>query len=538
MKNASIIFLLVILGSLSCFAQGENDNWFFGDHAGINLASNPPTAISGMLNESRNGVASVSDSNGQLLFYTDGHFLYNRNHVAMPETLTGYYMCEQTAIIVPFPEHPGQYYVFSNANFFNSGANNNPTAYSVIDMNINAGLGSVTTLNIPLLDENGQPIYINSDALTSAINHQGNGYWILIQRNNQLYSYELTKTGLNNVPTVTNLTFPSGFHNMMGFMKVSPDKSKIAIIQNYQPGRIRVYGFNDTNGTIDTNSFSYAIDDFWLPFAAEFSPNSQVLYVSTWGNGTNAYNLSNPVSVQSRMIDPDSYSAIQLTRWGEIYMTKGLYDNMNVPYLSRITTPDNYATSTVDNNFITLTGNCGMGLPQMVRLLPCQDNLTLNIPEISMTFSYQVSNTMTTESGYSVNPGQNITMNAGNAIAFKPDTHLKSGATVLARIQACPETASRQSENPVAVAEPKATPISRLQVYPNPAQDFVNLTVTATIIQSVEVSSIIDQKRICKVGTINSADYQLNTSSFAKGIYIMAVRTIDGKTFVEKIIKN
>ena len=64
-------------------AQKQTFNWFFGANAGFDFNSGSPVFQPGALN-TLEGCASISDKNGQLLFYTDGTTVYNKNHTVMP----------------------------------------------------------------------------------------------------------------------------------------------------------------------------------------------------------------------------------------------------------------------------------------------------------------------------------------------------------------------------------------------------------------------------------------------------------------------
>ncbi|MDO9594888.1 MAG: hypothetical protein Q7J19_07835, partial [Lutibacter sp.] len=61
MKNLTAILLLFC--TLTIFAQGEANFWFFGQNAGINFNSGNPVSISGSLN-TYEGCASFSDAVG------------------------------------------------------------------------------------------------------------------------------------------------------------------------------------------------------------------------------------------------------------------------------------------------------------------------------------------------------------------------------------------------------------------------------------------------------------------------------------------
>ena len=70
MKNFALLFLL--LSSNILFAQKEGNNWCFGFYAGLNFNSGSPVAFTNSIMYNLDGVASISDANGNLLFYTNG----------------------------------------------------------------------------------------------------------------------------------------------------------------------------------------------------------------------------------------------------------------------------------------------------------------------------------------------------------------------------------------------------------------------------------------------------------------------------------
>lgn len=65
-----ILLILLSFGVNFMSAQGENDNWYFGDKAAVNFSTSPPTAINNSAMNTYEACGSVSDSDGNLLFYT------------------------------------------------------------------------------------------------------------------------------------------------------------------------------------------------------------------------------------------------------------------------------------------------------------------------------------------------------------------------------------------------------------------------------------------------------------------------------------
>ncbi len=78
-----LFFTLILFNSSSIFAQGEAANWFFGENVGLRFdpITGLTSGIAGSPIDTNEGCASISDSDGNLLFYTDGTTVWNRNHV-------------------------------------------------------------------------------------------------------------------------------------------------------------------------------------------------------------------------------------------------------------------------------------------------------------------------------------------------------------------------------------------------------------------------------------------------------------------------
>ncbi|MDN6281178.1 MAG: cell surface protein, partial [Psychroflexus sp.] len=76
-------FLIFILLSWASSSQNEAHNWYFGDKAGLNFETSPPTALTDGALATNEGCSSISTADGQLLFYTDGRTVWNKNHNPM-----------------------------------------------------------------------------------------------------------------------------------------------------------------------------------------------------------------------------------------------------------------------------------------------------------------------------------------------------------------------------------------------------------------------------------------------------------------------
>ena len=100
-----------------------NYNWLFGNNSGISF--NPiengdkPIPLSGSM-ISQEGVSSISNQNGELLFYTNGETVFtSANTIMLSGTgLSSSGTSTQSSIIVPQP-NSNKYYIFTLASCFN-----------------------------------------------------------------------------------------------------------------------------------------------------------------------------------------------------------------------------------------------------------------------------------------------------------------------------------------------------------------------------------------------------------------------------------
>ena len=206
MNRSKILgILLLCFVAKGLISQGENNNWYFGNGAGISFNTTPSSMLSNGANmASFEGVASISCPNGNLLFYTDGYTIFNKNHVMMGNG-NGINGCESSAqnvIIVPQPQTPNIFYVFTVP----AGCViNNGFQYSIVDLSLNSGLGGVTSKNVLI---NG--ITTQGEKITSTLHGNGIDVWISIENyaTNNIEMYLLTSSGLNTTPVVSSIIIP------------------------------------------------------------------------------------------------------------------------------------------------------------------------------------------------------------------------------------------------------------------------------------------------------------------------------------------
>ena len=265
MKVLPYIFLLLLLVN-PAFAQRAN-NWVFGDKASINFSTTPPTAQTSSMSQLE-GSSSISDTNGNLLFYSDGIKVWNAKHTVMPNGtgLFGHYSSTQSSMIVPFPADSKRYYLFTMDGV--GGAKG--LSYSVVNMELDNGYGDIELKNNFLVGP-------SAEKLTSVNHCNGKDVWVVTAKKNsdKFYAYLATANGIQ-APVISSIGVSSSYFGI-GYLKFSPDGTKLACV-NYANG-LDLYDFDPISGLI-TNRKKILIGSNHSPYGIEFSPNSKVLYVS------------------------------------------------------------------------------------------------------------------------------------------------------------------------------------------------------------------------------------------------------------------
>jgi gliding motility-associated-like protein len=335
-------------------SQKQADIWYFGDMAGIDFRNGTAISLTDQdVMTSFKSSAVISDSLGNLLFFTDGKRVWNRNFSLMPNanSLEGDLGVTQPAIIVPVPSNQNKYYIFTIDVMIYETDNTFKTqglCYTIIDMTMRGNTGDARdTMNFPLLKPVCQKL--------TAVKHKNQlDYWVIVHEWNskRFFSYLVNSTGISN-PVICNVGsfMGGGFNdqnNANGYMKASPDGSKIALAISGL-NKTELYDFNNSTGVI-SNPVSYTTTDPGIsPYGVEFSPDNKKLYVTLLqlvGNGPPNFaskiyqfdllsGFSNPVLIDS--IPGIRTGGLQLATDGRIYVSRtinldGKKDSLEVIY--------------------------------------------------------------------------------------------------------------------------------------------------------------------------------------------------------------
>jgi hypothetical protein len=356
---------------------------------GIDFKCNPPNPLTTNSNFlTIEGCSSISDSLGNLLFYTDGLNVYNSQNQRMPN---GYNIgvdttcggsSTQGALIVKEPLQDSIYYIFTTdckEDSLKAGF-----CYAIVNMKLNGGLGDVIIKKQKLLNKVCEK--------QAAVRHaNGIDVWIMTREwgNNKFEAYLLSNSGLNTSP-ITSATggnqLPSDTTSSpgvypecasQGYMKFSVQGNQLALVTSSDCYSFvaypEIYSFNNSTGSV---SYKYTINtnDSTNYYGVSFSPNGNLLYLSGgwWGRYIHQFDLSSNdsttvvaskyvVYLDTTYIISNSPSALQIAPNNKIY------NACNSPYYINLINNPNVSGSGSNfqlNGFIMSDTTCNLSLAQ------------------------------------------------------------------------------------------------------------------------------------------------------------------------------
>ena len=285
-----IVLSCILLVQINSFSQPNKrtNQWFFARNVGVDFNSGEPVEgypcpITGT---PLGDTSSMCDTNGNLLFYSDGKNVYNKNHEIMENSYAGpdYNQGVQAALCIPKPGSDSLFYVFT-ANTFIQQYNQPLNFYHTIDMSLNDGLGGI--LNTDTLPG----AWDASEQLNASYFKDKTGYWIVMRKykEHQYAAYKVTSVGVNPSPVLSdapNRYLPNANY---GYMKFTYDKKYLVFFYNYATGYfqdIEICKFNNNTGEIEFLYSFQLIELFpnnpppYQTMNGEFSPDSKYMYVA------------------------------------------------------------------------------------------------------------------------------------------------------------------------------------------------------------------------------------------------------------------
>src|SRR6185436_11333222 len=207
-------FMGVVFAGFALVASSQNETkkWVFGNYCVLDFNSNPPASLANGAMATEEGCASVADASGNLLFYTNGVKIWNSSHAVMANGtgLFGGVSSSQSALIVKQPGTATIYFVFTT-----DGASG--LRYSIVDMTLAAGMGSVTVKNTIVSPS-------STERLCGTKHCNGTDIWVVSHdRGSDVFRANLvTSAGVDTAAVRSNIGPYMAGSNNVGCMKISP----------------------------------------------------------------------------------------------------------------------------------------------------------------------------------------------------------------------------------------------------------------------------------------------------------------------------
>jgi len=356
-------------------AQHQADVWVFPNGNLMDFSSQPPITGGGTLilpiDNEVEGVASMANSVGDLLFYSDGVSLWDEQNNVVTNSLMGHQSSTNSAYIVPVPTSLSLYYLLTLDAMQNNLVNG--LRYSVIKACNDGGI-EVLSIN-QLLSEN------MTEKMVAVRHANGSDYWLITHEfgNDVFKVFLISSQGID-----LNGTYSCGSINgpqlsaAVGQMKASPNGERL--VSNITNNQVTdIMSFDRNLGIVDC-LLSFSPDTFngTIPsgaYGASFSPNSQFLYLTgngyfrLWQFDMQQLNVSNEAFFSSKtwlsgddFLSATTFHQLQLGPDGKIYCSS--WDN---EHLAVIHEPDMGGLSCAFEDSAIVLQNLGnYGLPAFV----------------------------------------------------------------------------------------------------------------------------------------------------------------------------
>lgn len=538
----------------------NNNVWALSDSLGLDFnPSGGPVAIQTKLHYGKFGTlgASVADSNGNLLFYTNGSSVWTANGSIMPhgQYLAGspeiWKQLTQTCQVVQVPFQPNKYYLFTIAQY--------KLYVNLIDLSLNNGLGDVVDSfhlkNVPLL-----PSTVIATRIV-AIANCSKEVWLLVHDYfASIYkAIKITATGIDTVPVVSdfsNLMPITAGYEGAGQMVVSPNGRTIAVVDDeVRPAYfVRLLDFDPASGVLSNPQImKMGQNDYYntnYGFAsAAFSPDGSKLYARYMSgsynsqllqydlNTSNSYSLIEPTNIDSSFQFPIR-GHLRLGPDGKIYFGthRRIFPNLNkygYSAIGRINNPNLAGTACGFEDSVTTVNLQSFSFPGFFRgYFPNE----VVIPQSSLNISIHFQNdTLFASPNYfhSYQWYYKDSIITGATQPFLPITD--SGLYAVKVIDSncnCSDSVTFYNENQkLGIGNPSQIS-SQISLYPNPTSNILNIKSPIPL-----QLSLFDLTGRCLMQSMGK--YQLDISKLSDGFYLIKIKDHSGRFIkMEKVVKQ
>ncbi|MBK9727404.1 MAG: T9SS type A sorting domain-containing protein [Saprospiraceae bacterium] len=561
----TIIIVLGLLNHTVGYSQRYDFNWVFGYDGGkgdprfgttlVDFNSGNP-----MVSFAPQGKmvifeanASISDKEGNLLYYTNGYDVEDANFKkVLGATNLGIQYWDglhepQGVLFLNNPNSDSSYYLF------------------YINIVLNSPHFHVLDLNYLLIDKFSEKVInkgnvvhdtINSGCLTACKHANGRDYWIILNKENTnlFYKYLLTSEG---IILISSQNIGPNIKEGYGQVVFSPNGEYFALLDaiDFRQGLyIKLYKFDRCTGEIEfirmdnypTSSFS----------GISFSPNSRYLYYSEQKNLyqmdlENLQSFDSPElidTIESQTQWGSQYNLHQLGPDGRIYISNA-YSNFA---MHRINKPNEPGKACIPrSNSFALKTLGGYGIPNMpnYRLGPLDGSLcdTLGIDNIPWAWWRHDQDTtdylnfeFTDLSAYEVTEwewrfGDGMTSNSQSPIHRYSKNGIyevcmiaknKNGADTLCKILNIGTTTTIDDQDQI-----------KIEIFPNPCKDYFILNVLDYNPEKMFLYLYDVNGNLILTKRLYAGSNEIELNSISNGVYIVKIMEQRIEVKCEKLVK-
>jgi PKD repeat protein len=349
-------------------------HWYFGEYGALDFTSGTPMPTKVALNNQSihgesayadqlpfiGGTVSLSDSLGNLLFYSNGVSVWNSSHkkiTTSPMFGASDINASTGMCYIPYPGKKGKYFVagvYPNFDGTPSGVK-----FVLVDVNTNT---------VEPYKEFSHPSLPNrfSQFLTVVPHCNGTDYWIIVKGfglpDPRFYSFLVTADGIDasQQPVISNGFFHPGFGGAGDQLKANREGNKLVLASPH--GFIGIntgalYDFDNSTGLAYNERPINNLPDYSdIQTGVAFSPNGKYFYLFRSTNfATNGppywlfqYRVSD---MQYNVVSAPGFyfaASVQPGPDNQVYVTT--QENM----VARISNPDNWGTFSFNGSFINM----------------------------------------------------------------------------------------------------------------------------------------------------------------------------------------
>ncbi len=576
--NCSLLFTFLLGSSIVLQSQKEDFNWMLGQ-CGTQSDSIFSRILwtfdtQGNYHEQRTYKvdyrmeytnASISDSLGNLLFYTNGHTIFNKDHQIMQngdglEAGVFANSSKETgakliggALVLPWPEKQNLYlviHVTTNGKPFLWYSLNLFT--TLVDMNLDSARGDVIYKNHSVYSDS-----LVNGSLSACKHANGRDWWIpcfnYSGKKCFMFLFDPSGISLHHIQEIPYSFEPSG----NGQAQFSPDGATYSFFhrnsQNYR--EFLLADFDRCTGLYSNIKFN-SIPGYDFVGVA-FSPDSRWLYIST------AYELyqlnlkdANPFEKRFRVdsIDgfkwmplfPCYFSFMQLAPDGKIYINNG----RDPAYLSTIEKPNLQGKACdVRQHHIQITSNATLPNFPYFRLGPLEgsscDTLARGRLPIAL-WKEQIDSSnkflfrFTDESKFQINSwewnfGDPGSMDNTSTLQNPQHVFSKSGLFNVCLIASNPigkDTFCKTINIETVSTSSKLYP-SIISIYPNPMEDYIDIKIESMTKKPITLNLVNANAQLVLKANLVSGINRLNVQDILSGIYILKLFTAENELLKE-----